>query len=159
MLDMEVCDMRKSTVVRTWLAGVIVLAGGLVMAGISIGLMLGFGGTFTPSPVGQGAYEFEPTLNGFFWTTVVGIVFGGALAATGGLVQLAAWIGALVNTSHLVDKTWFGVLLAGGVLGFFVGLLGFAAMLAYVVAGPDGMAEINSRAPLSTQPGVLATTA
>jgi hypothetical protein len=159
MLDLEVCDMKKSTVVRTWLAGVIFLAGGLVLAGVSIGLMLGFGGTFTPSPVGQGAYEFEPTLNGFFWTTVGGIVFGGALAAAGGLVQLAAWIGALVNTSHLDDKTWFGVVLAGGIVGFFVGPLGFAAMLAYVVAGPDGMAENKSRAPLSTQPGVLATTA
>jgi hypothetical protein len=158
MLDAEVSEMRKSTVVRSWLAGVVLLAGGLLLAGIAIGLMLGFAGTFNPSPSGQG-YEFEPVLNGFFWTTVGGIVLGGVLAAIGGLVQLAAWIGALVNTYQLEDRTWFGVLLAGGLIGFAVGLVGFAAMLAYVIAGPDGMAAVKSRAPLGDQPGVLATTA
>jgi len=158
MLDVEVSEMRKSTVVRSWLAGVIVLAGGLLLAGIATGLMLGFAGTFTPSPSGQG-YDFEPTLNGFFWTMVGGIVLGGVLAAIGGLVQLAAWIGALVNTYQLEDRTWFGVLLAGGLIGFAVGLVGFAAMLAYVIAGPDGMAAVRTRAPLGSQPGTLATTA
>lgn len=150
--------MSRSTIVRTWLGGVIALAGGLALAGVCIALMLGFGGTFTPSPTGQG-YDFEPTINGFFWTTVSGIVIGGVLAAIGGLVQLAAWIGALVNTYHLEEKTWFGVLLAGGLLGFVFGLVGFAAMLAYVIAGPDGMAAVNNRRPLSAQPGALAPTA
>jgi hypothetical protein len=150
--------MSKSTVVRTWLAGVVAVAGGLVLAGICIGLMLGFGGTFSQSPSGQG-YDFEPTINGFFWTTVGGIVFGGVLATVGGLVQLAAWIGALVNTNHLEEKTWFGMLLASGLIGFVVGLVGFAGMLAYVIAGPDGMVAVNNRAPLSTQPGALAPTA
>jgi hypothetical protein len=120
--------------------------------------MLGFAGTFTPSASGHG-YDFEPTLNGFFWTMVVGIVLGGVLAAVGGLVQLAAWIGALVNTFQLEDKAWFAVLLAGGLIGFAVVFAGFAAMLAYVIAGPDGMAAVKARAPLGTQPGALAPSA
>jgi hypothetical protein len=40
-------------------------------------------------------------------------------------VQLAAWIGTLVNTYRLEDKTWFAVVLAGGLLGLAFGLLGF----------------------------------
>lgn len=150
--------MSRSTIVRTWLAGVIAVAGGLVLAGVCVGLMLAFGGTFTPAPTGQG-YDFEPTVNGFFWTTVSGIVIGGVIAAVGSLVQLAAWIGALINTSHLEEKTWFGVLLASGLIGFAFGLVGFAGMLAYLIAGPDGTAEVKNRAPQSTQPGALATTA
>ena len=46
---------------------------------------------------------------------------------------LSAWIGALVNTSALDDKTWFVILLVLGVLSF-----GFIPMLVYVLAGPDG---------------------
>jgi hypothetical protein len=158
MLDQEGCNMSKATVVRTWLAGVIVLAGGLVLSGVFIGLMLAFGGTFTPAVSGQG-YDFEPSLNGFFWTTVGGIVFGCLLAATGGLVQFAAWIGALVNTFRLQDKTWFGVLLAGGLIGLAFGLVGLATMLSYVIAGPDGTKAVIQRPPMSAQPSALAPTA
>jgi hypothetical protein len=149
--------MSRSTIVRTWLGGLIAVAGGLALAGVCVGLMLGFGGTFTPAATGQG-YDFEPTLNGFFWTTVGGIVFGGVLAMVGGLVQLAAWVGALINTNRLEEKTWFGVLLASGLIGFVVGLVGFAGMLAYVIAGPDGMAMTTLRVPLAKQPGTLAPT-
>ncbi len=58
----------------------------------------------------------------------------------GDLVQLVAWIGALANTYLVADKTWFAIVLAGGLFGFFFGLIGFAAMIAYVIAGPDGYA-------------------
>ena len=88
------------------------------------------------------------------------MVAGFFAAAVGGLVQLAAWIGALVNTYRLQDKTWFAVLLAGGLLGLAFGLLGFAAMVAYLVAGPDGMSAGQPRnlAPAS-RPSSLAPTA
>jgi hypothetical protein len=39
-----------------------------------------------------------------------------------------------------------------------IGLIGFAAMLAYVVAGPDGVA-LPKPAPSRTVPGALAPTA
>jgi hypothetical protein len=52
----------------------------------------------------------------------------------GGVIgQFVAWIGAVLGTAQLEDKTWFLVLLLLGVFSF-----GFVAMLAYVIAGPDG---------------------
>jgi hypothetical protein len=151
--------MRKSTVTRTWLGGLVLLAGGLLVAGVSIGLMLAYGGTFTKAPFSNG-YDFVPSYDGVFWTTIGIMVVGFVAAAIGGLVQLAAWIGALVNTYQLQDKTWFAVVLAGGLLGIAFGLVGLAAMVAYLIAGPDGTAAAQPRdlAPAS-RPSSLAPTA
>ena len=57
-------------------------------------------------------------------------IVGGAI---GGLVS---WIGALLNTWRLESKTWFAVLLLLGIFN-----LGFFAMIAYLIAGPDGTAS------------------
>lgn len=151
--------MRKSTVTRVWLGGLVLLAGGLLVAGVSIGLMLAYGGTFNKAPSGNG-YDFVPSYDGVFWTTIGIMVVGFVAAAIGGLVQLAAWIGALVNTYQLQDKTWFAVVLAGGLLGLAFGLVGLAAMVAYLIAGPDGMAagQRYDMAPAS-RPSSLAPTA
>ncbi len=149
--------MKKSTITKTWIGGLVVLGAGLVLAGVATGLMLAYGGTFTHSLTTNG-YDFVPTMDGFFWSMVGLIVIGGVLAMVGGLVQLVAWIGALVNTYQVPDKTWFAVVLGGGVLGLFFGLIGFAAMIAYVVAGPDGMALPRPN-PAGTVPGALAPTA
>jgi hypothetical protein len=138
--------MKKSTITRTWLAGLVALAGGLLVAGLSIALMLAYGGTFTAAPSGNG-YDFVPSFDGFFWTTVGLVVAGFSLTVVGGLVQLVAWIGTLVNTYRIEDKTWFAVVLAGGLIGLAFGLLGFAAMVAYLVAGPDGMAVRQPQVP------------
>jgi hypothetical protein len=146
--------MTKSTITRTWLAGLVALAAGLIVAAFGIGLMLAFGGTFTAAPSGNG-YDFVPSFDGVFWTTVGLMIAGISLTAVGGLTQLVAWIGALVNTYRLEDKTWFAVVLVGGLLGLAFGLLGFAAMVAYLVAGPDGMAV---RQPLAPAPPGRSTT-
>jgi hypothetical protein len=150
--------MKKSTVTRTWLGGLVLLAAGLLAAGISIGLMLAYGGTFTKAATGN-SYNFVPSYDSYFWTTVGIMIAGFVAAAIGGLVQLAAWIGALVNTYRLLDKTWFVVLLLGGVLGLAFGLIGFAAMVAYLIAGPDGMVAGQPRnlSP-ATRPSSLAPT-
>lgn len=95
--------MKKSTVTKTWLAGLIAL--------------------------------------------VAGLIVGFTAAAVGGVVQIVAWIGALINTYQIEDKTWFAVLLAGGIIGFAFALVGFAAMVAYLIAGPDGMAMREPRMP------------
>ncbi len=138
--------MSKNSITRMWMAGLIVLVAGLVVGGVSLGLMLANGGTWTPAQTGNGS-DFVPTINGFFWTTVGFMIVGFTVAAAGGIVQLAAWIGALVNTYQLEDKAWFIALLAGGLLGLAFGLIGFAAMVAYLVAGPDGMPTRRLRAP------------
>lgn len=130
--------MAKSTITKTWIAGLAVLAGGLVVAIVGVALMLAYGGTFTQVAGDASSYTFVPTRDSFFWTTVVVIVAGGILAGVGWIVQLAAWIGALVNSYRIPDKTWFTVLLLGGVFGLAIGLIGFAVMVAYVIAAPDG---------------------
>jgi hypothetical protein len=150
--------MAKSTITRTWLAGLVALALGLIVAGLSIALMLAYGGTFAAAASGNG-YDFVPSFDGFFWTMVGLMIAGFSFTAVGGLVQLAAWIGALVNTYRLEDKTWFAVVLAGGLLGLAFGLLGFAAMVAYLIAGPDGMAVRQLRAPATAgRPSTFAPT-
>lgn len=148
--------MTKPTIVRTWLGGLVALAVGLIVVAFSIGLMLAYGGTFTASSSGNG-YDFVPRFDGFFWTMVGLTIAGIGLTAAGGLVQLAAWIGTLVNTYRLQDKTWFAVVLAGGLLGLAFGLLGFAAMVAYLVAGPDGMTVRQISAPAG-RPSTFAPT-
>ena len=138
--------MSKASITRMWIAGLIVLVAGLAVGGISLGLMLANGGTWVPAASGSGS-DFVPTINGFFWTTVGFMIVGFTIAAAGGIVQLAAWIGALVNTYQIADKAWFIVLLAGGILGLVSGVFGFAVMVAYLVAGPDGLPAGRTYAP------------
>jgi hypothetical protein len=146
--------MTKYIVTRTWIAGIIVLVAGLILGFLGLGLMLAFSGTLTQAA--GGSTTFIPRLDGFFWVTIGLMSAGFAIAAVGGIVQLAAWIGALLNTYRLDDKAWFLVLLIGGLLSFTFGLIGFAAMLAYVVAGPDGMAAGAEQPgmPMSERPGI-----
>lgn len=148
--------MAKHTITRMWIAGVIVLAAGLVMGGVSLALMLAYGGHFTAAASGNG-YDFVPTMNAFFWSMVTLMVIGFMVATVGLVVQLAAWIGALVNTYQISDKTWFLVLLIGGLLGLSFGVTGFAAMVAYLIAGPDALIAGQEQMPPTTRPGTLAS--
>ncbi len=142
--------MTKSTISKTWIVGLILCAGGFLVGGVSLGLMFAYGGHFTPAPYGNG-YDFVPTTDGFFWTMVGFMIVGFIVAAAGCVVDLVAWIGALINTYRLLDKTWFIVLLAGGLVGLAFGLAGFAAMLAYVIAGPDGMEVSQAEIPVPAE--------
>jgi H+/Cl- antiporter ClcA len=76
------------------------------------------------------------TWSGSAWAMVVlGLV--GVLAILGGAIAgLVSWIGALLNTAQLEDKLWFVLLLVLGLFSF-----GVIAMIAYVLAGPDGTRE------------------
>jgi hypothetical protein len=142
--------MTKSTITKSWIGGLAVFAGGIIVAAAGVFLMLGYGGTFTQVP-GTNHYDFTPALNGFFWTTVGLIVIGGVIGLIGSLVQLVAWIGALVNSYALPEKTWFIVLLLGGLFSFAFAPIGFATMVAYVAAAPDGMPYRQAQVP-STGP-------
>jgi hypothetical protein len=144
MLVPEVIHMTKSTITKVWFGGLIVFAAGLLLAGVGVFLMLVYGGTFNQVAGNPNTYDFVPRMDSFFWTTVAMISVAAFLGAVGGIVQLAAWIGGLVNSYQLPDKTWFWILVLGGMLGLFFGLIGFAAMVAYVIAAPDGTQYSNS---------------
>ena len=73
----------------------------------------------------------------------------GGLAFIGGVIAcLVAWIGALLITWQLDRKAWFIGLLLLGIFNF-----GFFAMIAYLLAGPDGASDAAARrARAATQP-------
>ena len=64
---------------------------------------------------------------------MVGVGVAGALLVIGGVIgQFVAWIGALVRTAALTDKTWFVVLLVTGLLG-----VGPVGMIVYLIAAKE----------------------
>ena len=120
--------MSKRTVTRLFVGSLIAIVVGIVLATVGVGLA-----------IGTGAFEVsKPGITGvdatrFTAAAIVMIVLGGLGVVSGAIGQFVAWIGAVVNTSRLEDKTWFILLLVLGLLSF-----GFIAMLVYVLAGPDG---------------------
>lgn len=121
--------MRKRTVTRLWVTGLVLFIVGAIIVGTGVGVMFANGGTWSGTPYHS---DFSPTLNALFWGSVAMMSTGGVLFASGGLLQFIAWIGAMVNTARSVDKTWFVLLLVLGLFG-----LQFVIMIAYLVAGPD----------------------
>lgn len=120
--------MTKSTVSRLFVGGVVAVVAGLFL--VLVAVFIAFAsGTFTMSGMEVTGVQATPQAWTFITLSLIGVValIGGAIA------QLVAWIGALLNTALLVDKTWFILLLVLGLLSF-----GFIPMLVYVIAGPDG---------------------
>lgn len=73
------------------------------------------------------------TINpGPFAGAVVGLIVASLLTAAGTVAAVASWAAALLNTSRLEDKSWFVALLVLGLVS-----LGWVAMIAYVLKGPD----------------------
>lgn len=145
--------MRKSTITKTWLGGIVAIALSFIAAAVAIVLMLAYGGTFTSAPNGEG-YDFVPTQDAFFWSMVGIIVTAFFVAAAGVIVQFVAWIGALVNSYQLQDKLWFVLTLILGLIGF-----GLVMMIVYLIAAPDGYEEKERIAGTSAQvPPALAPT-
>ena len=135
--------MTKRTITITWLVGIGVMIGG--------GLLALFTALALASHIGTFTNNFQPGVtyvpDGTFWALVSFVILGG-IAVLGGIVtQFVAWVGAVINTNRLADRTWFNVLLWCGVAGIvlnFIGgfgaLLGWVLMIVYLVGGPDGMA-------------------
>jgi hypothetical protein len=118
----------KATVTRLFIGSVIAVIAGLVLGFVAI-LAAAASGSFVMH--GPDVVGFDPTP---FALSMIGIAALALLTVIGGAIGgLVAWIGALINTSQLEDKAWFVVLLILGLFSF-----GFIAMIAYVIAGPDG---------------------
>jgi hypothetical protein len=142
--------MRKSTITKTWLSGMVAIAVGGAATAVAVGLMLGYGGTFTQAPSGTG-YDFVPRLDAFFWTLTTVLVVAVAIGAAGAIVQSVAWIMALVNSYRLPGKAWFAINLVLGLLGF-----GLISMIVYLLAAPDGYEYRPQTTPI--RPAALAPT-
>ena len=120
--------MSKSNITKLFIGSLIAVVGGLILMVAAV-LLAFANGSFVMSGPDVTGINSSP----FTWS-MVGIAVVGILAMLGGGIgQFVAWIGAVINTSRLPDKTWFIVLLVLGLMSF-----GFIAMLVWVVAGPDG---------------------
>ena len=129
--------MTKSMVTTIFVGSLIAVVGGVVVVVAAGALALATGTLVMDGPDVTGFQPSSLTL------TAIGLALIGVLAIIGGsLGQFVAWIGAVVNTARLDDKTWFVVLLVLGLLSF-----GFIAMLVYVLAGPDGTATASAAPP------------
>lgn len=134
--------MVKRTITKTWIWGAVVMTvGGVLILASALALV-----AHVQNVTAGNRYPFNPNDN-VFWTIVFLIVLSCIVAGSGVIVQLVAWIGAVLNTNRLADKTWFRVLLWGGIVGIVTSpLFGLGAlfwwgvMVCYLVAGPDGMA-------------------
>lgn len=122
--------MTKSMVTRIFMGSLIAIVAGVFLMAVGFLIALASGTFVMEGPDVTGFQVAAST------PTALAVAFIGLLAIIGGGIgQFVAWLGAVINTARLDDKTWFIVLLVLGLLSF-----GFLAMLVYVLAGPDGMA-------------------
>jgi hypothetical protein len=120
--------MSKPVITRLFVGGLVAFVAGLVVT-IFAGLAA-FAGTDVTF---NGSEVTRVRIDAATWWSI-GIATIGVLAMAGGAIAgLVAWIGALINTAQLPDKLWFILLLVLGLFSF-----GLIAMVAYVLAGPDG---------------------
>lgn len=128
--------MSKATVTRVFLGSVIAVVAGAILAFAAVWIAYANGAFVMSGPDVIGVQSTP-----LAWT-IVGLGVVAALAMIAGFVGgLVSWIGALLNTSQLEDKTWFVLVLVLGLLSF-----GLVAMIAYVIGGPDGIKRAAARA-------------
>jgi len=127
--------MSKATVIKLFIGGGVAVVAGAILAAAAVWLAIA-NDVFVMNGADIVGLQASP----LSWS-LVGLGMVGAVAVVGGLIAgLVSWIGALLNTIELDRKTWFLALLLLGIFN-----LGIVAMLAYVIAGPDGTAPSASR--------------
>jgi H+/Cl- antiporter ClcA len=127
-MSIEMIRMSKRNVTRLFAGGIVVVGVGLVLGIAALWAAL------ASDAIDLGGSHVIDVNGGSGAWTALAFVIVASLAILGGTVAaVVSWIAALLNTWELEDKTWFASLLALGLLG-----VGVVAMIAYVVAGPDG---------------------
>jgi hypothetical protein len=138
--------MSKATVTRLFIGGGLALIAGAVLAIAAVWIAIA-NDVFVMN--GSDVVGIRGSALAF---SLLGLAIVGSLAMMGGLIAgLVAWIGALLNTWQLDSKAWFIALLLLGIFNF-----GFFAMIAFLVAGPDGASDAALR---KTQAAARATPA
>ena len=134
-MSIEMFMMSKKNVTRLF-----AVASAAVVAGLVLGLAALWAALASDAINVGGSNVIDVNGGAGAWTALA-LVIVGSLAVMGGTITaVTSWIGALLNTWQLEDKVWFALLLALGLLGF-----GVVAMIAYVVAGPDGTKQNVTR--------------
>ena len=100
-LELEVVNMTRSLIIRLFWASIIGLVAGLVLMGVTVALAISKGIFVMSGPdvTGIRSGVLSWLLLGLMGLAVFVLLF----AAT---AHFVAWIGAVLNTAHLPDKTW-----------------------------------------------------
>lgn len=132
----ESFSMSKPAIVRVFKAAIaFVVAGGVVGTAVTIWALAN-------GAIALGGPTFITIDPGTVAGALVGFAIASLLAGAGAAAAFVSWAGALINTSRLDDKTWFGTLLVLGLVS-----LGWLAMFAYVLKGPDSMTSPHGEQP------------
>jgi hypothetical protein len=135
---LEVVDMTKSLVVKLFWG----LVAGFFLMGITFALAISNDIFIMSGP------DVTGIKSGILPWILLGLMgLAMLLLLFAAVTHFVAWIGAVLNTAQLPDKTWFVVLLVVGLLG-----LVFIATVAYVIAGPDGV-KVKEEASALPQAG------
>ena len=142
-MSIEMIRMSKKSVTRLFVGAIVAVGAGLVLGFAALWAAL------ASDALDIGGSDVVDVNGGSGAWTALGLVIVGSLVALGGTTAaVVSWIGALLNTWQLEHKLWFGALLVGGLLG-----LGVVAMIAYVVAGPDGTKQSETRPSIAGAAG------
>jgi hypothetical protein len=134
-MSIEMFRMSKKSVTRLFVGATVAIVAGVVLGVAALWAAL------ASDAIDLGGSNYIDVNGGSGAWTALGLVILGSLAILGGTVAaVVSWLAALINTWQLDDKMWFASLLALGLLGF-----GVIAMIAYVVAGPDGTKQTVAR--------------
>lgn len=134
-MSIEMIRMSKKNITRLFVGAIVAVGAALVLGFTALWAAL------ASDAIDLGGSDYIDVNGGSGAWTALGLVIVGSLVALGGTTAaVVSWIGALLNTWQLEDKLWFASLLALGLLGF-----GVVAMIAYVVASPDGTKENVAR--------------
>ena len=134
-MSLETFRMSKKNITRLFVGAVIAVGAGLVLGFAALGTALA-----TDAIDFGGSYVIDVNGGSGAWTALALVIAGSLVALVGTIAAVISWLAALLNTWQLEDKLWFASLLALGLLGF-----GVVAMIAYVVAGPDGTRQSVAR--------------
>ena len=131
--------MSKTSVTRLFIGGGIAIIAGAILAIAAVWVAIANDVFVMSGP------DIVGLKGGAVAWFLLGLGILGGLAIMGGfLAGFVAWIGALLSTWQLESKTWFTGLLLLGVFN-----LGFFAMIAYLIAGPDASTAGPQTAQLS----------
>jgi uncharacterized membrane protein len=128
----------KATIGKLFWGSLIAFGGALILLAVAGGLAIANGSLVRDGPDVTAIRE-----NAFGWVMVALAAVAALVMIAAAVTQFAAWVGAVINTAGLKDKTWFIILLVTGLLSF-----GFIAMIIYLIAGPEDPPPVSAEPAL-----------
>ncbi len=126
LAKLESFSMSRTAITRLFKIAIVLVVAGSVSGTAVVIWALANGA------IAIGGPQLVTISTGPFAAAVVGLVIASLLGTMGAVAAVASWVLALVDTARLEDKTWFTALLVLGLVS-----LGWVAMIAYVIKGPD----------------------